>query len=106
MIDVTSLGGDSIYVIKYEPKIEESKIIIDKLDRRINGQKIGNIYYSSLDKIFYIRKKDFTIIQIDFKQRNEISNTDTSSNVKNIREIRPLDFFDVQTNQDLSNELI
>ena len=56
MIDVTSLGGDSIYVIKYEPKIEESKIIIDKLDRRINGQKIGNIYYSSLDKIFYIRK--------------------------------------------------
>ena len=86
IIDVTAFGGDSIYVIKYEPKIEESKKLIDKVDRHINGHKIGNIYYSSLDKIFYIRKKDFTIIQIDFKQRNEISNTDTSINIKNIIE--------------------
>ncbi len=98
IIDVTTLGGDSIYVIKYEPKIEESKIIINKLDRRINGQIIGNIYYSSLDKIFYIRKKDFTIIQIDFKQRNEISNTDTSSNIKNIREISGTVKFDYFNN--------
>lgn len=98
MTDVTTLGGDSIYVIKYEPKIKESKIIIDKLDRRINGQRIGNIYYSSLDKIFYIRKKDFTIIQIDFKQKNEISNTDTSSNVKNIREISGTVKFDYFNN--------
>ena len=86
IIDVTVFGGDSIYIIKYEPKIEESKKLIDKVDRHINGHKIGNIYYSSLDKIFYIRKKDFTIIQIDFKQRNEISNTDTSVNIKNIIE--------------------
>ena len=86
IIDLTAFGGDSIYVIKYEPKIEESKKLIDKVDRHINGHKIGNIYYSSLDKIFYIRKKDFTIIQIDFKQRNEISNADRSVNIKNIIE--------------------
>ena len=86
IIDITAFGGDSIYVIKYEPKIVESKKLIDKVDRHINGHKIGNIYYPSLDKIFYIRKKDFTIIQIDFKQRNEISNADTSINIKNIIE--------------------
>lgn len=87
IIDVTTLGGDSIYVIKYEPNIEKSKELIDKIDQRINGRKIGNIYYSSLDKTFYLRKKDFTIIQIDFNQRNEISNTDTNINIRNIREI-------------------
>ena len=86
IIDITAFGGDSIYVIKYEPKIVESKKLIDKVDRHINGHEIGNIYYPSLDKIFYIRKKDFTIIQIDFKQRNEISNADTSINIKNIIE--------------------
>lgn len=87
IIDVTTLGGDSIYVIKYEPKFEDSKNLIDKIDRFISRHKIGNIYYSSLDKIFYIRKKDFRIIQVDFSQKNEISNRDKSSNVKNIREI-------------------
>jgi len=85
--DVTTLGGDSIYVINYKPKIDESKNQINKINRRINRQNIGNIHYLSLDKIFYIRKKDFTIIQIDFKQRNEISNADTSANIKNIRGI-------------------
>ena len=98
IIDVTIFGGDSIYVIKYEPKIEESKKLIDRVDRRINGHKIGNIYISSLDKILYIRKKDFTIIQIDFNQRNEISNADTSSNVKNIREISGTVKFDYFNN--------
>ena len=85
--DVTSLGGDSIYVINYKPKIEESKNQINKINRRINRQNIGNINYLSLDKTIYIRKKDFTIMQIDFIQRNEISNADTSANIKNIREI-------------------
>jgi len=87
IIDVTAFGGDSIYIIKYEPKFEESKKLIDKVDRHINGHEIGNIYYSSLNKIFYIRKKDFAIMQIDFTQRNEISNADTSANIKNIRGI-------------------
>ena len=85
--DVTTLGGDSIYVINYKPKIEESKNQINKINRRINRQNIGNINYLSLDKTIYIRKKDFTIMQIDFIQRNEISNADTSANIKNIREI-------------------
>ena len=98
IIDVNIFGGDSIYVIKYEPKIEESKKLIDRVDQRINGHKIGNIYISSLDKILYVRKKDFTIIQIDFKQRNEISNADTSSNVKNIREISGTVKFDYFNN--------
>jgi hypothetical protein len=85
--DVTTLGGDSIYVINYKPKIEESINQINKINRRINRQNIGNINYLSLDKTIYIRKKDFTIMQIDFIQRNEISNADTSANIKNIREI-------------------
>lgn len=98
IIDVNIFGGDSIYVIKYEPKIEESKKLIDRVNQRINGHKIGNIYISSLEKILYVRKKDFTIIQIDFKQRNEISNADTSSNVKNIREISGTVKFDYFNN--------
>jgi hypothetical protein len=85
--DMTTLGGDSVYVINYKPKIEESKNQINKFNRLINRQNVGNINYLSLDKTFYIRKKDFTIMQIDFTQRNEISNADTSNNVKNIREI-------------------
>jgi hypothetical protein len=87
IIDVTTLGGDSVYVIKYKPDIEESKKLIDKIDRRIVGRGIGNIYYVSSEKTFYIRKKDYSIIQIDFNQRNEISNADTSANIKNIRAI-------------------
>jgi hypothetical protein len=87
IIDVTTLGGDSIYVIKYKPDIEESKKLIDKIDRRIVGRGIGNIYYISSEKTFYIRKKNYSIIQIDFNQRNEISNTNTSANIKNIHEI-------------------
>ena len=84
---MTTLGGDSIYVINYKPKLEESKKLIDKANRSITRQEIGNIYYLSLDKTFYVRKKDFTIMQIDFIQRTEISNADTSTNVKNIREL-------------------
>jgi hypothetical protein len=87
IIDVTTLGGNSIYVINYKPKLEESKKLIDKVNRRITRQEIGTINYLSLDKTFYIRKKDFTIIQIDFIQRTEISNAVTSTNVKNIREL-------------------
>jgi hypothetical protein len=74
-------------VINYKPKLEESKKPIDKINRHFNRQNIGNIYYVSLDKTLYIRKKDFLIMQIDFTQRNEISNADTSANIKNIREI-------------------
>ena len=87
IIDVTTLGGDSVYVIKYIPNYFETIESIKKKNRYLTNGEIRKIYYTALDKTIYVRKNDMEIIQIDYNQRNEISNVDTVKNINKILEI-------------------
>ena len=87
IIDLTTLGEDSVYVIKYIPNYFETIESIKKKNRYVTNGEIRKIYYTALDKTIYVRKNDMEIIQIDYNQRNEISNVDTVKNINKILEI-------------------
>lgn len=87
IIDVTTLGDDSVYVIKFIPNYYETIESIKKRNRYVTNGEIRKIYYTALDKTIYVRKNNMEIIQIDYNQRNEISNVDTVKNINKILEI-------------------
>lgn len=66
---LTSLDGDSVFVIEYKPKKIESKTLINKLNRSITG--VGGLDLFSLEKTLYVRIKDLKLIKIDFKQKSD-----------------------------------
>ncbi|MFN9590190.1 MAG: carboxypeptidase-like regulatory domain-containing protein [Bacteroidota bacterium] len=82
--NISLFGDDSIYVIKHTPKLE----IDDKRVRLLN-EFSGNEFYSffSAVKKYYIRKKDFKLIKIDFYQSGNNSDMGNKFNGKNLNYI-------------------
>ena len=82
--NISLFGDDSIYIIKHTPKLE-----IDDARVRLLNDFSGNEFYSffSAIKKYYIRKKDFKLIKIDFYQSGNNSNIGNKFNGKRLNYI-------------------
>lgn len=78
---ISLFGEDSIYVVKHTPKSQED----NKRVRSLNQMASNNLYsFFSVEKRFYIRKKDFKLIKIDFYQSGGVADALVEKNVKRL----------------------
>ncbi len=81
---ITQFGGDSVYIVNYLPKDSES----NKEVRKLNSFSSNGIFaFFSLEKTYYVRKKDFRILRIDFVQKPGILSSSMKTNINKIHEI-------------------
>lgn len=81
---ISLFGEDSVYVVKHTPKSQED----NKRVRLLNQASSNDLYsFFSLEKKFYIRKKDFKLIKIDFYQSGGVPSGGVEKNIKELNYI-------------------
>ena len=82
---VTQFGGDSVYIVKYLPKQEETNKMVKTLN---SVSDYGIFSFFSLEKTLYVRKRDFCLLRIDFVQRSGNLSESTRKHIKSINKLR------------------
>jgi len=81
---ITVFGGDSVYIVKHTPKPAE----INKSVQKLNQFSSNGVYtFFSAEKTYYVRKKDYRLLRIDFYQNSGQLNQSTKKNVRSIDHI-------------------
>ena len=80
---ITNFGTDSVYLIDFYPVDDSVR------ENTIKFNRASSKFYSlfSAEKRFYIRKSDFKIIRIDFKQNSKDPEPVVKENILSIKEI-------------------
>jgi len=80
---ITNFGSDSVYIIDFYPVDDSVR------ENTIKFNRASSKFYSlfSAEKRFYIRKSDFKILRIDFKQTSKDPEPVVKENILSIREI-------------------
>lgn len=76
---ISLFGEDSVYIVKHTPKSQKENNRV----RLLNDASSNNLYsFFSTEKRFYIRKKDFKLIRIDFYQYGGMPSGGIEKNIK------------------------
>jgi hypothetical protein len=80
---ITNFGNDSVYVVEFYPEEDGMR------ENAIKFNRATSKFYSlfSAEKRFYIRKSDFQILRIDFKQSTRDPEPLLKENIISIKEI-------------------
>lgn len=80
---ITNFGNDSVYVVEFYPEED------GKRENTVKFNRATSKFYSlfSAEKRFYIRKSDFQILRIDYKQNSKDPEPLLKDNIQSIKEI-------------------
>ena len=83
LMGITNFGSDSVYIIDFYPVDDSVR------ENTIKFNRASSKFYSlfSAEKRFYIRKSDFKILRIDFKQNSKDPEPVVKENILSIKEI-------------------